>query len=65
MSEKKSGEPTAGPQSVATTLEEATASEYKYGFVSDIDNTAGTERGCDTLYFPQEGGAGMAAAVPS
>ena len=37
MSEKKSGEPTAGPQSVAKTLEEATASEYKYGFVSDID----------------------------
>ena len=32
-----SGEPTAGPQSVAKTLEEATASEYKYGFVSDID----------------------------
>ena len=37
MSEKKSVEPTAGPQSVAQTLEEATASEYKYGFVSDID----------------------------
>lgn len=37
MSEKRSGEAGAGRSDTARTLEEATASEYKYGFVSDID----------------------------